>query len=233
VMRTPVQILFLILVTDLPPSISLGMEPAEKDILKHRPRPKSEPVVLGWMWFNMVMNAAVLSVVVIVVYIFSLIHFCNGQVLVDDLDLSNANDVAGLTYARTVAFISLVLCENVRSYTSRSFDKPIWQNLCGNNAMHCAIILAQLALYTAVLVPFFSDKILELDGTKIGLWGWGVAALGPVATLILCELCKLVTGFQIRQHQRRLTKAVENDSALSLKEQLEDQLERVKSGEIP
>merc|ERR1711998_388897 len=29
VMRTPLQILFLILVTDLPPSIALGMEPAE------------------------------------------------------------------------------------------------------------------------------------------------------------------------------------------------------------
>lgn len=29
VMRTPLQILFLILVTDLPPSIALGMEPGD------------------------------------------------------------------------------------------------------------------------------------------------------------------------------------------------------------
>merc|ERR1711979_65034 len=34
VMRTPLQILFLILVTDLPPSIALGMEPGEASILK-------------------------------------------------------------------------------------------------------------------------------------------------------------------------------------------------------
>ena len=32
--RTPLQILFLILVTDLPPSIALGMEPGEPGILK-------------------------------------------------------------------------------------------------------------------------------------------------------------------------------------------------------
>merc|ERR1719181_2492514 len=95
VMRTPVQILFLILVTDLPPSIALGMEPAEKSILKQRPRPKSEPVVLGWMWWSMVMNAAVLSVVVIVVYVFSLTHFCDGQILVADLDLENESDASG------------------------------------------------------------------------------------------------------------------------------------------
>merc|ERR1712176_1559852 len=64
VMRSPIQILFLILVTDLPPSIALGMEPGDKSILKQRPRPKDEPVVLGWMWFNMVLNGTVLSVVI-------------------------------------------------------------------------------------------------------------------------------------------------------------------------
>merc|ERR1711998_637020 len=50
VMRSPVQILFLILVTDLPPSIALGMEPGQRGILKERPRPKKQPIVLGWMW---------------------------------------------------------------------------------------------------------------------------------------------------------------------------------------
>merc|ERR1712151_1250274 len=83
VMRTPVQILFLILVTDLPPSIALGMEPGEKNILKQRPRPKSENVVLGWMWFNMVLNGAVLSIVVIAVYICALMKYCDGAILQD------------------------------------------------------------------------------------------------------------------------------------------------------
>merc|ERR1719331_1271703 len=81
VMRTPVQILFLILVTDLPPSIALGMEPAEEGILKQRPRPKSEPVVLGWMWLNMVMNGTVLSIVVIAVYVCALLNYCDGTFL--------------------------------------------------------------------------------------------------------------------------------------------------------
>merc|ERR1740121_3170004 len=57
VMRTPLQILFLILVTDLPPSIALGMEPSEKAILEDPPRPRGEPVVLGWMWINILMNS--------------------------------------------------------------------------------------------------------------------------------------------------------------------------------
>merc|ERR1719326_1070694 len=56
IMRSPIQILFLILVTDLPPSIALGMEPGEPGILKLRPRPKDEPIILPWMWISVCAN---------------------------------------------------------------------------------------------------------------------------------------------------------------------------------
>merc|ERR1712038_1772311 len=203
VMRTPLQILFLILVTDLPPSIALGMEPGEPTILEERPRPKEEPVVLAWMWISMVMNGAVLSAVIIVVYVISLIHYCDGKVMQADINLLEDYDHK-LMDARTVAFISLVWSENVRSYTSRSFQNPVWQNFFGNSNMQKAIILAQLALYIAVLAPFFSDKILGLRGVNVGLWGWGVALLGPVGCVILCELCKLITAAQSRAYQEKL-----------------------------
>merc|ERR1712118_448501 len=72
VMRTPLQILFLILVTDLPPSIALGMEPGERGILKQRPRPKEQPIVLGWMWQSILANGMILSAVILGVYLFAL-----------------------------------------------------------------------------------------------------------------------------------------------------------------
>jgi len=75
IMRTPLQILFLILVTDLPPSIALGMEPGQRGILKERPRPKKQPIVLGWMWQGITANALILSAVIVGVYMWSLNHF--------------------------------------------------------------------------------------------------------------------------------------------------------------
>merc|ERR1712176_109439 len=102
VMRTPLQILFLILVTDLPPSIALGMEPGEATILQDKPRPKEEPVVLNWMWISMVMNGAVLSAVIILVYIIALTHYCDGEIFqVAINDLPDYKDK--LMDARTVA----------------------------------------------------------------------------------------------------------------------------------
>merc|ERR1740121_2148546 len=87
VMRTPLQILFLILVTDLPPSIALGMEPGESTILQERPRPKEEPVVLNWMWISMVMNGAVLSAVIIFVYVIALLNYCDGEIFQAEINL--------------------------------------------------------------------------------------------------------------------------------------------------
>merc|ERR1712019_29098 len=101
--------------------------------------------------------------------------------------------------------------ENIRAYIARSFDQPFWVNLCGNKQMLKAIILAQLALYIAVLVPGVSDKILGLRGLNIGLWGWAVSLIGPAATVILCELAKIITYFQVRHYQAKISKKRESD----------------------
>ncbi len=47
IMRVPLQILFLVLVTDLPPAIALGVEPAEPGIMDKKPRPKEQPAAVG------------------------------------------------------------------------------------------------------------------------------------------------------------------------------------------
>merc|ERR1712050_71233 len=109
-----------------------------------------------------------------------------------------------LAKARTVAFISLVYSENVRAYISRSFNRPVWSQLCANITMLHAVVLAQMALYIAVFAPYFSETILELNGRNIGWWGWGVALLGPFGCLVLCECYKVVTHFQMQNYQRRL-----------------------------
>jgi len=76
--------------------------------------------------------------------------------------------------------------------------------LCGNRQMQKAIILAQVALYVAVLVPVLSDEILKLNGMDIGLWGWAMSLAGPVLTLLLCELAKIITYYQAKWYDQRV-----------------------------
>lgn len=207
-MRTPMQILFLIVVTDLPPSIALGMEPAEKDILAQPPRSRDEPIVLGWMWLSICMNGLVLATVIIAIYLVSLQRFAGAIFLRDIFSHVEADETksvdGALAQARTVAFIALVLSENVRAYICRSFTNPVWVGLCQNRVMLRAVLVAQAAMLCAVLVPFLSDQVLGLSGGDIGAFGWVLACLGPAATLVLCELTKLLTK---AQRARSLPKA--------------------------
>jgi len=72
VMRQPLQILFLILVTDLPSSIALGFEPPEDLIMKRKPRPRTQPVVMMWMWRGIVANGLILTVCIFCTYMLAL-----------------------------------------------------------------------------------------------------------------------------------------------------------------
>jgi magnesium-transporting ATPase (P-type) len=84
IMRQPLQILFLVLCTDLPPAIALGMEPGPTDIMKDKPRPKSEPIVLPWMWQSIIVNGLILTFVIFLVYVCNLTAY-TGAVLQDDI----------------------------------------------------------------------------------------------------------------------------------------------------
>merc|ERR1711966_628124 len=84
VMRQPLQILFLILVTDLPPSIALGFEPGEALTMKRQPRPKTQPVVVRWMWVGIVANGVILTICIFCTYMIALWAYA-GAFISDDI----------------------------------------------------------------------------------------------------------------------------------------------------
>merc|ERR1719301_163612 len=88
-MRTPLQILFLILVTDLPPAIALGMEKQSAGILQERPRPKTEKLVLPWMWVGIYVSGSILTVCALIVYCCLLLFFIGETNLTTIADMIN------------------------------------------------------------------------------------------------------------------------------------------------
>merc|ERR1712012_79500 len=79
--------------------------------------------------------------------------------------------------------------------------------------MQGAILMAQFFLVLAVFLPFVSDKILELNGIAIGFEGWGGSILGPVLTLVFCELFKIITYYQMKRRSNRITQRQQDEES--------------------
>eukprot|EP00444_Apocalathium_aciculiferum_P037165 CAMPEP_0183485008 /NCGR_PEP_ID=MMETSP0370-20130417/179207_1 /TAXON_ID=268820 /ORGANISM="Peridinium aciculiferum, Strain PAER-2" /LENGTH=1042 /DNA_ID=CAMNT_0025678303 /DNA_START=31 /DNA_END=3159 /DNA_ORIENTATION=- len=214
VMRTPLLILFLVLVTDLPPSIALGMEKGEPTLMKQMPRPKDEPVALGFMWFSMIFNGLNICIIIFILYVVALRHFCDGFIL--QADIEGIDDAQyKIEKARTVAFISLVWADNLRCYTARSFTLPVYKGFFSNPAMFKAVAVAQVGLYIACFVPVLSEQILALHGIGIGIWGWAICLFGPLGSLVLCETLKIFTAMQVRALERKKALRVNANAELT------------------
>merc|ERR1712203_34041 len=95
VMRSPIQILYLILATDLAPSVALGLEPGMPGIMNERPRPKTQPIVLPWMWQCMVVNSISLAAVILGVYVWALEFYIGETDLETIAKISSSTDGDG------------------------------------------------------------------------------------------------------------------------------------------
>jgi hypothetical protein len=188
------------------------------------------------MWQGIVANGLILTVCALLVYCYCLMQWVGTlsgtdiiTMIQDEANPEKAaytgpvNGYSGQTSydlmrARTSAFVCVVWCENFRAYTSRSFDKFVWDGLLDNWAMQKAIGMAQFALYFVILTPTVSDQIMLLEGFELGLEGWAVGIAGGVLCLIICEIYKVATRSQIARFQENVKQQQmkEQEEALSM-----------------
>lgn len=132
--------------------------------------------------------------------------YCRETLDIHDTDLD-------LRKARTATFIAVVFAENVRAYTSRSFDRPFYQEMCSNIAMQKAILLAQVALWCVVFIPGLSDQIFELEGDMIGVTGYIIALGSAFSCLAICEAYKQLAKTHIKNFQAKMVRETEEKEA--------------------
>jgi len=259
--RSPLQILFLILVTDLPPAVALGQEPGDPDIMLHRPRPKSQPIVIKWMWLSIWANGLILASVIFVCFLICLDHYAGmlnntditergrrerdspSECTIDDgqfcmcryndgvnfktIEECNKNfEEFSMSYrirqAQTAAFIAVVFAENLRAYSSRSFDTPCYIGLLTNPSMQKAVFIAQTALWIVVLTPYLSTDIFGLDGTSVDGFGFFMAVGSAFVCLLICELYKFVAATHIRAYRKKETEEAQEGERLRLENVLKE-----------
>lgn len=159
-----IQILWINLVTDGLPAVALGMDQAEGDVMKRKPRKQDEGVFargLGWKIISR--------------------GFMIGAVTIAAFSLTYENDPAQLTLAQTVAFLTLVMAQLIHVFDCRSeysiYHRHLFENKYLVGAVLISILLMVAVIYVPQLQPVFHTVAL---GLREWLLVIGMAAIPTV-----------------------------------------------------
>jgi Ca2+-transporting ATPase len=170
------QILWINLVTDGPPALALGVDPADEGLMDQPPRPLGEGVLTQRMWRGIVFVGVVMA---------------TGTLLVLDASLPGGYfDGSGdLRYGQTMAFTTLMLFQIFNVINSRSDERSAFIRLFTNGWLWAAIG-GSIALQVLVVHAPFLQNAFGTIGLTATDWMFCVAVASSV--LWLREASKLV-----------------------------------------
>ena len=168
----PVQILWMNLVTDGMTAIALGVEPAEKGIMKRPPRDVDAPILD---------RHGIIMIVVLGSYIGLATLWLFHHYLAQDPE-------HGLLLAQTVAFTGMIILEQANIFNFRSLREPISTiGFFSNKWLLIAIVFAVSLQICAVYLPFLQEA---LHTTALRWSDWGIIFLVALPIFGITEMYK-------------------------------------------
>ena len=169
----PVQLLWINLITDSLPALALGMEEAEGDVMKRKPRKATDGVFADGMGLDIAFQGVIITLLVLASFFVGMfLH--NGYIDMGML-LDGVPDAEGVT----MAFITLSMVEIFHSFNMRSRRASIFSMKTQNKWLWGAAALALVLTVIPVEVDFLAEV-------------FGFMTLDPMALLAALGLAFLI-----------------------------------------
>ena len=169
----PVQLLWVNLVTDCFPALALGMEEAEGDIMRRRPRKATDGVFAGHMGLDCIVQGLIITALVLASF-FAGVYFDMGYINVADMIAGTADEEGVMMAFITLNMVEIFHCFNMRSRRQSIFAMKR-QNVWLWGAAALALVLTLIVVEVEPLaMMFFGVPGLELAGSLTAL---GIAFL--------------------------------------------------------
>ena len=164
----PVQLLWINLITDCFPALALGMEDAEGDVMKRKPRDASDGVFAGGMGVDCLVQGIIITLLVIASF-FAGVYLHNGSISMAMLTDGIA-DPEGVTMAFiTLSMVEIFHCFNMRSrraslFSMKKQNKWLW------GAAALALVLTVVVVEFDPLAQMFGFMTLKFEALGAALF---------------------------------------------------------------
>ena len=187
-----VQLLWINLITDGPPALALGIDPKEPDVMERPPRQRGTGVLTTADWLRL----AGIGVVMMIGTLAVLDAYYPGG-LFSPLAKGDAPNIGDETYARTMAFTTLMMFQLFNVFNCRSDWRSAFSGMFDNRWLIGAVLLS---LVTHILVVYVPVLQTAFHTTALSASDWLVATAMAATLLAIMEAAKLV----LRGHRERV-----------------------------
>jgi len=168
---TPIQLLWVNIIMDGPPAMALGVDPAQPDMMSHRPRKATDRILKLRLLGKLATYGTTMTV---------------GTLGVLWWGLQNGSE----TYARSLAFTTFVLFQVFNAFNSRVARRSTFNaNFFRNRTLWIALIGV---VVLQVLAVQWTPAHVVFDVEKLDVGDWLLATLVASSVLVLEELRKWV-----------------------------------------
>ena len=173
----PVHLLCINLVTDCFPALALGMERAEADIMRRKPRNAKAGVFAGGMGFDIAYQGLVVSLLTLASYFVG--HYIESGVW----EIANSPD------GTTMAFVTMSMAEIFHSFNMRSQRGSLLTLKGFNKTLNWAALGSLLATTLVCEVPFLANAF---GFTSVELNEYLIALALAFCVIPIVEIVKLI-----------------------------------------
>ena len=183
--KTPlisIQLLWINLVTDSLPAISLGMEEIESDVMNRKPKPREESIFTHGLLLRVILQGIMFAAL-------TLIGFRHGEQV-----------TGSILGGRTMAFIILAFTQVVHSFNMRSDHSLFRIGPFTNRRLNAAALVSTILMVLVCFIP----PVTNLFGLTRLPWMMYLKALGlALIPLPVLELAKAVGLIKHRKHEKK------------------------------
>ncbi len=175
-----IQILWINLITDGLPALALSLEPTDKNIMKEKPRNKTENIITKNSFLFMLSIGLVMMITTLIVF--------NQYISIN------------LIYAQTIGFTTLMLLQMYNVINSRSGMSSAFSGMFTNKwlilAIMSSILLQIIVIYTPLSLIFHTTTATSLaewsfTNPIMNLKDWIIVLIASSSVLIFSEIVKL------------------------------------------